>query len=123
MTWQTCSGFQRECLQAIVACTQAEEVPYGLALQARLNERYGESINHSRLYQNLDRLSEAGLVECSAVDDRTNRYDLTPKGERALTAQAARLQQLADALEAPMGTTAGADADSADHEPLRPPRD
>jgi DNA-binding PadR family transcriptional regulator len=107
MRWHNCTGFQRETIQAIVACSQADEVPYGLAIKARLTDRYEEPINHSRLYQNLDSLVEAGLVERSAVDDRTNRYDLTPAGKRGLAEQAASLQRLVESLKDTAGESNG----------------
>jgi DNA-binding PadR family transcriptional regulator len=101
MSWHTCSGFQRDLLQAIAACTQTGEVPYGLAVKAQLDDRYDETVNHSRLYQNLDRLCTQDLVTCSAVDDRTNRYELTAAGERALRDQASQLHALAESLDPP----------------------
>jgi len=44
-------------------------------------ERY-DSINHGRLYPNLDELDSAGLIDKlpQAIDDRTNGYTLTDDG-------------------------------------------
>lgn len=93
-TYHDLSGFQRDLLEAIAAVTDAGDTPYELALQDWLEGVYSDAISHSRLYQNLDELTEAGLVERRPVDDRTNRYDLTGTGERILTGYACRLDRL-----------------------------
>ncbi|WP_372478919.1 PadR family transcriptional regulator [Halomicrobium sp. HM KBTZ05] len=79
-TWFDRTGFQRDLLHAVAALEAADELPYGLALKEWLGERYSDPVNHSRLYQNLDRLEAAGLIETEAVDDRTNAYRLTDAG-------------------------------------------
>lgn len=89
-----CTGFQRDCLQAIAAT--ADGVPYGLALKEYLDERYPEPINHSRLYQNLDQLVEADLVVRDSLDERTNAYRLTDAGRRQLTQYAEDLGRVCD---------------------------
>lgn len=62
----------------------AEEAKYGLAIKRALEEYYDEEVNHGRLYPNLDDLVEAGLVEKSELDKRTNEYALTGEGHAAL---------------------------------------
>lgn len=57
---------------------------YGLAIKRELSDYYEEEVNHGRLYPNLDRLEEHGLVEKSQRDRRTNDYALTAGGERWL---------------------------------------
>ena len=69
--------FQLECLRIL-----ADDPRYGLAIKRELEARYGEEVNHGRLYPNLDRLVEAGLVAKSELDKRTNQYELTDDGER-----------------------------------------
>jgi DNA-binding PadR family transcriptional regulator len=67
---------------------QTDRVPYGLEIKRELERpyRYGEDVNHGRLYPNLDRLVGAGLLEKGRVDDRTNRYSLTEAGRDRLEA-------------------------------------
>lgn len=77
------TGFQRDCLYVIAGSSG----PKGLAIKETLDEYYGSEINHGRLYPNLDELVEKGLVEKGAIDDRTNSYTLTDRGERELQAR------------------------------------
>ena len=79
------SAFQRDLLWAL----SHENHRKGLALKRALSDYYGEELNHSRLYQNLDKLVDRGLVEKSARDRRTNEYALTEAARRALTARQA----------------------------------
>lgn len=58
----------------------AEGSMYGLAVKRELDDYYGSEVNHGRLYPNLDDLVQMGLVEKSALDDRTNEYTLTQLG-------------------------------------------
>lgn len=92
-TYHELTGFQRDVLQAIAA---VDNEPYGLALKAYLDERYAVPITHSRLYQNLDGLTEQGLVNRDALADRTNAYTLTDAGRRLLQRQAETLASLCD---------------------------
>lgn len=71
--------FQIDCLAAI-----AEEAKYGLAIKADLEEHYGQEVNHGRLYPNLDRLVDQGLIAKSGLDKRTNEYELTEEGRDVL---------------------------------------
>ncbi len=103
-TYHELTGFRRDCLQAIAA---VDEEPYGLALKAWLDERYETDIGHSRLYQNLDRLVEDGLVTREPIDDRTNAYRLTDAGRAVLRAQARDLADVTD--DAPLVTDGGED--------------
>ncbi|EMA25132.1 helix-turn-helix transcriptional regulator, partial [Haloarcula marismortui] len=80
-TYHDLTGFQRDLLEAIAA---VDGDPYGLALKDYLDERYAEPINHSRLYQNLDRLVDSGLVNRDDLDARTNVYTLTDAGQDTL---------------------------------------
>jgi DNA-binding PadR family transcriptional regulator len=92
-TYYELTGFRRDLLEAIAA---VGEQPYGLALKAYLDERYAEPINPSRLYQNLDRLVDFGLVNRESLDDRTNAYTLTDAGQRQLTHHTETLASLCD---------------------------
>lgn len=73
------TAFQRTILVIL-----AEESRYGLAIKRELEDYYDETINHGRLYPNLDQLVEAGLVEKGEIDARTNSYQLTYQGATAL---------------------------------------
>jgi hypothetical protein len=53
------------------------DAPKGLTVKDHLEAEYGEEINHSRLYQNLDGLIEHGLLTKVKKDDRTNEYAMT----------------------------------------------
>ena len=77
------TGFQRDLLYVIAGL----DGPKGLAIKDRLDDYYGTEINHGRLYPNLDALVEKGLVEKGRIDDRTNAYNLTQRGERELRAR------------------------------------
>jgi DNA-binding PadR family transcriptional regulator len=72
------TGFHRDFLYVIAGL----DTPKGVAIKVELDEYYPKEINHGRLYPNLDRLDEKGLVDKDRVDDRTNSYSLTEEGER-----------------------------------------
>lgn len=74
------TGFQRDLLVTIAGM----DGPRGLAVKEILDDYYSSDINHGRLYPNLDELVEAGYIEKGSIDDRTNSYTLTEKGEKAM---------------------------------------
>lgn len=74
------TGFQRDCLIVIAGHDSLK----GLAIKDELDDYYGSEINHGRLYPNLDRLVEMGLVEKGQFDDRTNAYSLTEEAHQLL---------------------------------------
>lgn len=80
------SAFQRDMLRAVVLAEDHDDAegPYGLGIKSWLGELYGEDINHSRLYPNLDALEEKGLIEREAVDKRTDVFYLTDDGRDVL---------------------------------------
>lgn len=73
------TAFQRTILTIL-----AEEPLYGLAIKSKLETYYDDDVNHGRLYPNLDKLIERGVVSKSEVDGRTNEYALTEEGYRVL---------------------------------------
>lgn len=73
------SAFQRNILVVL-----AEGSEYGLGIKQELEAYYGSNVNHGRLYPNLDKLVDAGYIEKSARDRRTNEYALTDKGLDAI---------------------------------------
>jgi DNA-binding PadR family transcriptional regulator len=80
---ESLSAFQRDILFVL-----ARDGPqYGLAVKSALETLYGydethDEVNHGRLYPNLDTLVDAGLVTKGALDERTNEYELTERGQR-----------------------------------------
>ena len=72
---------------------QDDERPHGLAIKDDLSEMYRgvgkfddqETVNHGRLYPNLDKLVDRGLLEKGKRDDRTNWYALTQAGAQAIS--------------------------------------
>jgi DNA-binding PadR family transcriptional regulator len=62
----------------------AQEPVYGLAIKRKLQLYYDDEVNHGRLYPNLDDLVDAGLIEKSELDKRTNQYALTDAGYAAI---------------------------------------
>ena len=76
------TSFQRNILIVL-----AEDPKYGLAIKRELEAYYGDEVNHGRLYPNLDDLVEMGLIEKSALDKRTNQYELTETGHETVRDQ------------------------------------
>ncbi len=76
------TAFQQNILTILGA-----EPMYGLAIKRELESYYDAEVNHGRLYPNLDSLVELGFVEKSELDKRTNQYELTEEGYRALLSQ------------------------------------
>ncbi len=77
------TGFQRDCLYVIAG----KDDPKGVTIKEELDGYYETTVNHGRLYPNLDSLVEMGLVEKGKLDDRTNTYSLTDRGHRELKAR------------------------------------
>ncbi|MDR5657097.1 PadR family transcriptional regulator [Halodesulfurarchaeum sp. HSR-GB] len=70
------TGFQRDLLTVIAGL----EAPNGLEIKSEMEDYYESTINHGRLYPNLDTLVERGLVEKTKQDERTNAYHVTESG-------------------------------------------
>lgn len=81
------TGFQRDILYAIAGLSKGDDRPHGLAIKQELEDYYGKEVHHGRLYPNLDKLVDKGLVEKGDADKRTNYYTLTTRGERELMAR------------------------------------
>ena len=82
-TWYDLLGFQRDLL-LVAAEVDGEELPKGLTLMSRLEDRYSDPINHGRLYSNLGDLEDEGLIETEEFDGRTNAYRITDRGRELL---------------------------------------
>lgn len=72
------TGFQRDILFVVKGLKAAS----GQEIKDELEKTQGRSVHHARLYTNLDALVDQGLVSKGKSDGRTNRYTLTPSGER-----------------------------------------
>ena len=77
------TGFQRDLLY-VIAGMENDSYPHGLSIKEEIEAHYSNEVNHGRLYPNLDRLVEIGLVEKGEIDDRTNSYTLTERGHREI---------------------------------------
>ena len=100
--WTDLTAFQRECLWAILELGR-DGGRKGLEVKDWLDERFGEDINHGRLYPNLDRLAELGLVEKGRIDDRTNSYEITGDGLELLSFETARARAILEERSKPSG--------------------
>lgn len=88
------SAFQRDLLTVIAGL----DAPKGLTIKGVLEEQYGESVSHGRIYPNLDKLADKGLVEIGSKDRRTNEYRITARGKLILDGHCAWIRtQLAHA--------------------------
>ena len=74
------TGFQRD----LLVVTAGLSAPNGLEIKSEIEQYYESTINHGRLYPNLNTLVENGLLEKSKKDERTNAYDLTDKAQTML---------------------------------------
>lgn len=89
------TGFRRD-----IVATLAESGPVkGTAVKEEIEELYGESIHHGRLYPNLEELIDAGLIEKGEIDRRTNEYGLSDRGEAALLAYKSWIEEKAEAVD------------------------
>lgn len=76
----------------LLAATKRLEPVHGLGIKNHLTTEHGyETVNHGRLYPNLDSLVDAGLLEKAERDGRTNEYTLTEAGRERLRERAAVL--------------------------------
>lgn len=74
------TGFQRDLLYVVGGLSE----PHGLAIKEELESYYEGEIHHGRLYPNLDTLVDKGLVDKGELDQRTNYYTLTRRGNREI---------------------------------------
>lgn len=74
------SAFQRDILYLVSDLG----APKGLAIKSELESYYGHSVNHGRLYPNLDELVDADYLVKGERDKRTNEYRLTDEARIAM---------------------------------------
>lgn len=71
------SGFKRDLLIVVGGL----ETPKGLEILDELEKYYDETVNHGRLYPNLDDLVESGYIDKISLNERSNGYNLTDEGK------------------------------------------
>lgn len=74
------TAFQRDLLNMIAGLGH----PNGLEVNERVKDHYQNEINHGRLYPNLETLLDEGHVEKGELDQRTNFYELTERGQETI---------------------------------------
>jgi len=89
-----CTRFQLETLYFLAD----EGATYGLGIKRGLEDYYGETVNHGRLYPNLRELEQRGLVNIGQLDARTNEYSLTDAGRELLRRDSQRRYRVADQM-------------------------
>ncbi|MFB6112981.1 MAG: PadR family transcriptional regulator [Halodesulfurarchaeum sp.] len=90
------TGFQRDLLIVIAGLDE----PNGLEIKDEIEEYYESTINHGRLYPNLDALVEGGLVEKRQQDERTNAYRLSDDGWETLESRREWEHKYVEGMEA-----------------------
>jgi DNA-binding PadR family transcriptional regulator len=90
-------------LEFSILVALAEGESYGYGIVKRIGERSGGGVRLApgNLYQVLDRLINAGLIEPVEVEDEERRrwYGLTAFGRRVAAAEAGRLRELMETVE------------------------
>jgi len=89
------TGFRRDIIATLADLGPSK----GIAIKEEIEDLYGESIYHGRLYPNLEDLIDAGLIAKGEIDRRTNEYRLTERGEAALLAYNAWITKHAAAVD------------------------
>ena len=100
-TFSSLTAFERDLLYAIRTLERSEP-PKGLAVKEYLEADRDEPVHHSRLYQNLDGLVDAGLLTKGQKDARTNEYATTDEARRIL-------EQRTERRAAALGVAGGID--------------
>lgn len=77
------TAFQRDLLYVVAGLDE----PHGLAIKEELENYYEKEVHHGRLYPNLDTVVDKGLIDKGQLDQRTNIYSLTQRGQRELEAR------------------------------------
>lgn len=74
------TAFQRDILRHL----RKDDVEIGLEIKEEIENEYGETTNHGRLYTNLGKLEDRDLIDNEEIDGRTKRNYLTEKGEEVV---------------------------------------
>lgn len=93
------TGFQRDLLYVLLGL----DGPNGVDVRGALVEYYESDVVAARVYQNLDRLADRGLVEKAGREARTNTYAVTECGRNAIESRRAWEDQYLDSVLQPAG--------------------
>lgn len=85
------TGFQRDVL---VEIADHDTAPSGQQIRRSIESDEDVNVNHGRLYPNLDTLVDRDLVVKGSIDQRTNCYQLTPKGASVLEGRRDELNEI-----------------------------
>lgn len=77
------TGFRRDILYVVAGFSD----PTGSQIREELERYYGADVLDARVYQNLDALADADLIEKGVRDSRTNYYRLTGTGCECIEAR------------------------------------
>lgn len=91
------TGFQRDILIVLDGTDKYK----GLEIKEELEAYYNKEINHGRLYPNLDTLVEERLAEKISLDERSNGYSLSGRGEAHVAARQYWESKRMNSLSAP----------------------
>ena len=70
--WTDLTAFQRDLLEVILDTASRDDPRSGQEIKVDLEAHREETVNHGRLYPNLDTLEAHGLIEVEKIDERTN---------------------------------------------------
>jgi DNA-binding PadR family transcriptional regulator len=107
-TFAELSAFRRDCLVVI----NGMDTPKGLEIKDELEQYYDETVNHGRLYPNLDTLEEKGMIEKLELDERSNGYLLTEFGREHLKQRRQWEAEIRDKLASPDSEPVDVDSNS-----------
>lgn len=97
------TDFETDVLYSIAQLLADGTAPTGPAIKRRLGEEFDhESINSGQLYPALKTLRSQALATKTAVDGRTNRYDLTDQALQDIVEDAQTRYKLACRLRVPV---------------------
>gem|GEM_PF-638101 len=111
VAWSDLTGFQRDIL---IAIAQLDERSNGLEINEQVSKLRGETINHGRLYPNLEQLINHSLIFKGELNKRSNYYQLTWIAVDLIIKQANRLDEAAAAAmgeDNPIVTDGGEEID------------
>ncbi|WP_425956766.1 PadR family transcriptional regulator [Xylanimonas sp. McL0601] len=80
----------------LVLASLADGAKHGYAITLDITQHAGVTLGPGTLYAALGRLEERGLIEPLPADGRRRPYRLTSAGAAELSAQANRMQRLAN---------------------------
>ncbi|MDT3437358.1 MarR family winged helix-turn-helix transcriptional regulator [Haloarcula sp. 1CSR25-25] len=89
-----CCSSSNACQRAIGGGAFGSIALMSVASKDGIDERYADPINHSRLFQNLNQLTDQDHINRDDLDARANVYTLTDAGRQLLQRHAESLAGL-----------------------------